>query len=259
MLHLFKLEWLKVKNYRAFWIFLALYIIGLFSINYIAYQFQGEIKKNNVPLNIFPYDFPAVYQTIAWVSSWLLYFPGMLIILVITNEYNYKTHRQNIIDGLTRQQFVIAKILFGLVIALLTTISCFLIAIYFGSDYNGSISFDGIEYIGYSFIQTLCYLFLAMILAVLMRRSGLAMAVFFLYGLVFEQLLGGLIDAKILNNGTTRFYFPLESSDVLIPITFGNDIIYKGAPSQTTLLIVCLAYISLFVFLSLRKFQTDDL
>lgn len=100
MIHLLKLEWLKVKNYRAFWIFLALYIIGLFSINWIAYQFQGEIKKNNVPLDIFPYDFPAVYQTIAWVSSWLLYFPGMLMILVITNEYNYKTHRQNIIDGL---------------------------------------------------------------------------------------------------------------------------------------------------------------
>src|SRR5436190_5214825 len=155
MLHLLKLEWLKVKNYRAFWIFLALYIIGLFSINWIAYQFQLEVKKNNVPLNIFPYDFPAVYQTIAWVSSWLLYFPGMLMILVITNEYNYKTHRQNIIDGLTRQQFVAVKILLGLTIALLTTISCLLIALYFGSYYSSSVSFKGIEYIGYSFIQTL--------------------------------------------------------------------------------------------------------
>ncbi len=259
MLQLLKLEWLKVKNYRAFWIFLALYIIGLFSINYIAFQLQGEIKKNNVPLNIFPYDFPKVYQTIAWVSSWLLYFPGMLMILVITNEYNYKTHRQNIIDGLTRQQFVVAKILFGLVIALLTTLSCFLIALYFGGSYSGSVSFSGIEYIGYSFIQTLCYLFVAMILAVLMRRSGLAMAVFFLYGLVFEQLIGGLIDSKILNSGTTRFYFPLGASDALIPITFGSDIIYNKAPSQTVLFIVCLVYIGLFVFISLRKFQTDDL
>jgi len=259
MLHLLKIEWLKVKNYRAFWIFLALYIISLYGINQIAFSLQGEIKKNNVPVNIFPYDFPAVYQTIAWVSSWLLYFPGMLIILVITNEYNFKTHRQNIIDGLTRQQFVVAKILFGTAIALITTISCFLIAAYFGSSYSGIFSFNGIEYIGYSFIQTLCYLFLAMILAVLMRRSGLAMAVFFLYGLVFEQLIGGLIDYKILGNGTMHFYFPLEASDVLIPITFASGIIYKNAPSQTVLLIVCLIYISLFIFLSLRKFKTDDL
>jgi len=85
MLHLLKLEWLKVKNYRAFWIFLALYIVSLYGINQIAFNVQGEIKKNNVPVNIFPYDFPAVYQTITWVSSWLLYFPGMLMILVITN------------------------------------------------------------------------------------------------------------------------------------------------------------------------------
>jgi len=259
MLHLLKLEWLKVKNYRAFWIFLALYVIALFSINWTAFQFQGEIKKNNVPVNIFPYDFPAVYQTIAWVSSWLLYFPGMLMILVITNEYNYKTHRQNIIDGLTRQQFVIAKILFGLVIALLTTLSCFLIALYFGSSYRSSFSFNGIEYIGYSFIQTLCYLFVAMILAVFMRRSGLAMAVFFLYGFVFEQLLGNLLDHKILSDGTLWYYFPLQASDTLIPITFGSSIVYKNAPTQTVLIITCLVYITLFVFLSLRKFKTDDL
>ena len=67
------------------------------------------------------------------------------MILVITNEYNYKTHRQNIIDGLTRQQFVVAKILFGLAIAVPTTLSCFLIAIYFGSDNGHSISFKGIS------------------------------------------------------------------------------------------------------------------
>jgi ABC-type transport system involved in multi-copper enzyme maturation permease subunit len=259
MLHLLQLEWLKVKNYRAFWVFLALYLIGLFSINYIAFQFQGEIKKSSMPFSIFPYDFPAVYQTIAWVSSWLLYFPGMLMILVITNEYNYKTHRQNIIDGLTRQQFVLAKILFGLVIALITSLCCFIIAACFGSSYSGSFSLDGIQYIGFSFIQACSYLFFAMILSLLMRRSGLAMAVFFLYGLVFEQLLGGLLDSKVLNHGVTRYYFPLQASDTLVPITFGKDIIYKDAPSPTILIITCAVYIGLIIFLSFRKYQTDDL
>jgi ABC-type transport system involved in multi-copper enzyme maturation permease subunit len=183
----------------------------------------------------------------------------MLMILVITNEYNYKTHRQNIIDGLTRQQFVAAKILFGIAIALLTTITCFLIALYFGVSYSKSFSFNGIQYIGYSFIQTLCYMFFATILALLMRRSGLALAVFFLYGLVFEQLLGGLIDFKILNGGIVRYFFPLQPSDTLIPITFGSSVIYKDAPSQTVLFSMCIVYISLFVFLSFKKFQTDDL
>ena len=99
-----------------------------------------------------------------------------------------------------------------------------------------------------------------MILAVLMRRSGLAMAVFFLYGLVFEQLIGGLIDYKFLiGDGTVRYYFPLQASDTLIPVTFGSNIVYNNAPSPTVLFITCLVYIALFIFLSLQKFQKDDL
>lgn len=259
MLHLLKLEWLKVKNYKAFWIFLALYVIGLFSINYIAFQLQLEIKKNNVPLEVFPYGFPKAYQTIAWVSSWLLYFPGMLMILVISNEYSFKTHRQNIIDGLTRRQFITGKILFGVVLAIITTISCAIIAMGFGTASANKISFSGFENIGYCFIQSLCYIFLAMILAVLLRRSGLAMAIFFLYGLVFEQLIGTFLDSKVFDSHVVFYYMPLEASDVLIPITFGKDIFYKDAPSTLTLLLFCCAYIFLYCFFSLRKFQTDDL
>jgi ABC-2 type transport system permease protein len=259
MFQLLKIEWMKVKNYRTFWIFLALYILGLVGINYIAYQLQFEIKKTNLPIELFPYNFPRVYQTIAWVSSWLLYFPGMLMILIISNEYAYKTHRQNIIDGLTRKQFVIAKILFATILAIFTTLICLLISFGFGLAFSGSFSFDGMQYIGYSFIQSLSYLFFAMIVAILFRRSGLAIAIFFLYGLIFEQMIGGLMDNKILNGPYFWYYMPLQASDVLIPITFGNNIIYKNAPSTTTLILVCAFYIVLYNVLSLRKFDTEDL
>jgi ABC-type transport system involved in multi-copper enzyme maturation permease subunit len=259
MLHLLKLEWLKVKNYRAFWIFLGLYVIALFSINYIAYQLQVEIKKNNVPLEVFPYGFPKSYQTIAWVSSWLLYFPGMLMILVISNEYTFKTHRQNIIDGLTRKEFVTSKILFGLVLALITTIACAIIALGFGYATTQEISFEGFENIGYCFLQSLCYIFLAMILAVLFRRSGLAMAICFLYGLVFEQLIGMFFDNRIFDNQIFWYYMPLQASDVLIPITFGKELFYKDAPSSFTLVVVCCIYIVAYCFFAIRKFETDDL
>lgn len=258
-MRLLKIEWLKVKNYRAFWIFLVLYLIGLFSINYISYQLQLQVKSQNVPFEFFSYSFPKVYQTIAWVSSWLLYFPGMLMILIISNEYSFKTHRQNIIDGLTRQQFILSKIFFGVVIAIITTIACAIIAIYFGYIFSGSFSFDGFKYIGYSFIQTLDYLFFAMILAVLLRRSGLAMAVFFLYGLVFEQLIGGLVDDKIINSHNFWYYMPLQSSDVLIPFTFGENFLYKDAPSEMVLLFVAVAYIGIWCFFANRKFAKDDL
>jgi hypothetical protein len=258
MMHLLKIEWLKVKNYRAFWIFLGLYIVALAGINYIGYYIQGQIKQQ-VPIELFPYNFPRVYQTIAWISSWLLYFPGMIMILVISNEYSFKTHRQNIIDGLERRQFIVSKILFAVILGIITTICCFIISLFFGILFSGSVSVEGIEYIGYAFIQSLCYLFFAMILAVLFRRSGLAMAIFFLYGLVFEQLIGNLVDRWVIHSHYFYYYMPLEASDVLIPIPFGNKIIYADAPANGVLLVTCLIYIGLFCFLSVRRFENDDL
>lgn len=247
---------MKVKNYRTFWIFLGLYVLGLFSINYTAYQFQEDFKKE-LPLEFFPYAFPRLWQTIAWISSWLLYFPGMLMILIVTNEYTYKTHRQNIVDGLTRQQFIYGKILVALVLALITTLVCVINALIFGTIHGSTPTWDGSIYIFYCFIQGLSYIFLGMFIGVLVRRGGLAMGIFFLYGLVFEQLLGGLMHKYVVEGAW--YYFPLQTTDVLIPVTFGDGVIYKNAPDNTVLLICALGYIALYAFFSVRRFQTADL
>ncbi len=258
MVKLLHIEWLKVKNYKAFWIFLGLYVLGLFSVNYIAYQFQIEFKKN-VPLDIFPYSFPKVYQTIAWISSWLLYFPGMLMILIISNEYTFKTHRQNIIDGSSRRQFVTGKILMGLMLSAITTVFVTLNSWGFGAAISGKFSLEGIEFIGYSFVQSTCYLFFAMILAVLLRRSGLAITIFFMYGLIFEQLVGGIVDNNILKGHYFFYYMPLQVTDMLVPMPFGGNMLFKDAPNTYVLLLLSLLYISIFCFLAVRKFEKEDL
>ena len=53
------------------------------------------------------------------------------------------------------------------------------------------------ENVGYIFIQTVAYITFAMFLAILFRRSGAAIAVFFLYGLIFEWLITVLINFKL--------------------------------------------------------------
>lgn len=247
MLHLLKLEWMKVKNYRTFWIFIGLYVLGLFSINYIFYQFQLELKKE-LPLDLFPYAFPKIWQTIAWISSWLLYFPGMLMILVITNEHTYKTHRQNIVDGMTRQQFIYSKIQVAVALAIITTIICVINAIIFGRLHGSSPTWEGSRFIWYCFLQGLSYIFLAMIVAVLVRRGVLAMGIFFLYGLVFEQLLGLLMSEYVIKG--SWYYFPLQTTDVLIPVPFANEVVYKGAPEANVLIICSVVYIALYCFLA---------
>lgn len=135
MAHLLKIEWLKIKNYRAFWVFAILYLASIFLVNYIGWSaqqraFQTEPMAEQVLGN--SYAFPKVWHTVGWMSSWLLYFPGMLIIMLMTNEFNFKTHRQNIIDGLSRQQFIGVKIMMVLILAVLITLLNFITALVFG-------------------------------------------------------------------------------------------------------------------------------
>lgn len=46
MLQLLKIEWLKVKNYRTFWILSGLYLFSIWGANYIAYMVQNKIYQD---------------------------------------------------------------------------------------------------------------------------------------------------------------------------------------------------------------------
>ena len=57
-----------------------------------------------------------------FVSSFLLFIAGLIMIILVTNEYSFKTHRQNVIDGVTRTQFIVTKLACGVIIALASTV-----------------------------------------------------------------------------------------------------------------------------------------
>ncbi len=262
MQHLLKIEWLKVKNYKAFWIFSILYAFAILGINYTGY-YVNELTVQNVPMGSAllgsPYSFPKVWGTVGFMSSWLLYFPGILFIMLLTNEFNFKTHRQNIIDGWTRQQFITVKFVFAILFSLVATFFNFLVALLFGFISTGShFSFGGIENVGYIFIQTIAYITFAMFLAVLFRKSGAAIAVFFLYGLIFEFIICMLINHK-LDLSPVGYFLPLQVTDVMLPIPFGNKIIYDRAPDLWIMVIASLAYICGYYFFALKKFTKEDL
>ena len=262
MLHLLKIEWLKVKNYKAFWIFTILYLFAILGINYTGY-YVNELAVQNMPMGEAilgtPYSFPKVWGTVGFMSSWLLYFPGILFIMLLTNEFNYKTHRQNIIDGWTRQQFVTVKFVFAILFSVVATFFNFLVALLFGSVSTGSeFSFSGMENVGYIFIQTVAYITFAMFLAVLFRKSGAAIAVFFLFGLIFEWLITALVNFQ-MDISPVGYFLPLQVTDVMLPLPFGKEIIYKGAPDLWIMVVASIAYIGAYYFFALKKFTKEDL
>ncbi len=262
MLNLLQIEWMKVKSYKAFWIFTILYFFAIVGINYTGF-YVNQLTVQSLPASTIllgtPYGFPKVWQTVGWMSSWLLYFPGILFIMLLTNEFNFKTHRQNIIDGWSRTQFISVKFVFALLFSIVATIFNFLVALLFGLLTKGSVfHLEGIENVAYIFIQTFAYISFAMFLAFIFRRSGAAIAVFFLFGLIFEYLITVLINYK-MDLTPVGYFLPLQVTDVMLPIPFGNQVIYKGSPAVYILVIASLLYIAGYYIFSLRKFRTEDL
>lgn len=260
MLHLLKIEWLKLKNYRTFWILSILYIISIFGFNYIAYLiYSDKPPEMEMIVRETPYQFPHVWQTISYFSSFLTVIPGLILIIMLTNEFAFKTHRQNIIDGLSRMQFISVKMMMAACIALVSSIVVFLATVAFGLV-NGStgFSFENIQYIGYFFIQTLGYLGVALIISLLARRSGISIGIFFLYMLIFDELIAALLKRYV---GQIGYYTPLESNDVLISFPFMRNAQEQlvSRPETTYLLVASVLYLVAYSFFARRRFKRTDL
>jgi ABC-2 type transport system permease protein len=269
MLHLLKIEWLKVKNYRTFWVLLILYLISIIGANYLVYtvleaNFDATIKKD--PTDAFirmmigtpPYSFPIVWAMTAYVSSYLLILPGFLSIILFTNEFSYKTHRQNLIDGLTRDQFISAKLLSILSLTIISTITIGLTGMMFGFAGHKPFGGEYLRYLSLSFLQCLSYCLLALLLSALFKRSGIALGVYFVYVVIFDNVLFHVMN-KYVNN--TGYFLPIESADNLIPLPVAEQVQkhFLEKPDFSYILISCIVYLGLYVFFTFRKFKSDDL
>ncbi len=182
MTDLLRIEWLKIKGYRTFWVLSALFIISIFGINYFVFYIKQLTVKNAPPVDSIvgkPFNFPYVWHTVSYFSSFLLVIPGLMIITSITNEFTYKTSRQNIIDGWSRIDFIKVKMCLVLILAAISTIIVFITSIIFGLISSSAFTFEKLEYVGFYFIQALSYSMLALLISLFIKRSGLAIGVFF--------------------------------------------------------------------------------
>ncbi len=273
MINLLKIEWLKIKNYTAFIVMTLFFIIGVFALNYIVFIVNKNIVKN-VPgaglVSFSPYDFANTWQSTSYATGFILLLPALLLLMLFTNEYTFKTHRQNIIDGLSRQQFISVKIMMALIFATAATLLVIISALIFGWGSGTSFSLNGISFVGYFFLKALSYNLIAILFSVLVKRTGFAIGIFFIYlgsENIVSQLLNVLSMKLKRENGTDLGnigdYLPMNAADGLLefpdnPIKSMSKAIM---PTDYTWLVFALAmaYLILFYIWSRRKFINADL
>lgn len=266
MLHLLKIEWLKIKGYKTFWILTTLFLVSIVGVNYfVFYLKQGITQGNNSTVNAVlgsPFDFPNVWHTVTYFSSFLLFIPGLMIITSITNEYSFKTHRQNIIDGWSRFQFINIKIVLIVIISFLATLFVFLTCMFYGFLAGSSFDIDKIQFVGYFFIQALSYCMFALLISVLIKRSGLSIGLFFLYCFIIENFLGAILNnmGGVKSISGPGDFLPLNTVDNLIPFPFFRNLVQLGTmPSIYILLSLSGVYLFLYYYASVIRFKKQDL
>lgn len=210
------IEWLKVKTYRTFWILCGFFIVLLPLWNYTIANGIMKIGDGKINLVNQAYSFSYVWQNMGYWTSIFVAFISILVIILTTNEYQFRTNRQNVIDGWTRLSFYHAKWQVVLVLSFLTTIYVFFIGIAFGMAYGSGSGFPGnIHYLFYVWALVFNYYSFGLLLSLFFKRSGITIGMFLLYSMIIESLAVKIInwsfDTKAGN------FMPLQCSDELLP------------------------------------------
>jgi ABC-type transport system involved in multi-copper enzyme maturation permease subunit len=266
MFNLFKIEWLKIKSYRTFWILFLAFIIFFpiafyFSASKYMESLSGSGRMEEELLKAMiesPFVFPKVWLTSSWMGGLFFILIGMLYILLITNEVQYRTQRQNIIDGWSRTDFLKAKFSLLIFFVLVSTVLIFLCGLVVGKVFSPANAdvFKGIHFVGYFALMATLYLMLGYLVAILVKRTGLAIIIYFAIVCILDNVLWLIFTLKGSQIG---YFMPLEAVDSLVPNPFKPKIMERRTVADYTLIIAAVVYISVYFTVIVNYFRKSDL
>ncbi len=223
MIKLLKIEFKKILTYKIFWILVGLYFIFL-SAGILMAEFMINNMVDNmnrhlpIPLpHVTIYFFPWVWQNIAFFATirYVLIFPAIVIIILITNEFTFKTIRQNMINGMSKAEFLASKLLLILLISIIMTFFLTLATLILGfsntADLSLAMVLEKSTFVIGFFITILSFQIFALFFGFLLRNTGLAIALFTLYVFIVEPILYYFLKSPIVFKNGISTYLPVNS------------------------------------------------
>ncbi|MCF6170969.1 MAG: ABC transporter permease [Bacteroidales bacterium] len=220
MLRLIKIDFKKYAYNRTFWILLLTYFILIVSVFFFAEKFLNLFvadAKTNVPLPVPDfsfYSFPYVWHNLAFFGGFFKILTGLIVVIFVTNEYSYKTIRQNVMNGMGRGEFLLSKVIFAGLLsisaALVLVISGLILGLVNTPELRFSLIFTNIGFIAAYFLELFSFSLLAMLIGFLLRQSGLSIVMLAIYFYIAEPILVRLLPDKVSS------FLPVESMANLI-------------------------------------------
>lgn len=224
MTRLLHIEWLKLKNSRAFWVLIILYYVsltvactGVMGI-LLWMESLGTSFKGITPTIIPFYDFPDIWHNITYIASFIKIFLAFIVIISITNDHGYRTIRQNVIDGLDRKEYLLSKISMIGAFSIINTLFILVIGLIMGFIYSSVVDMASIfqysEFLLAHALEVFTYLMFAFLIGMLLKKAGFAIVLLGIYSLILDPILSISFPDHI------QPYI-----DVLLPVTSINQLV----------------------------------
>lgn len=176
------------------------------------------------------YDFPDIWQNTTYLASFVKVLLAFIVIISINNDITYNTMRQNIIDGISKREFIMSKLLQILALAFISTVFLFIAGFINGSIYSHiwgvEYIFDEMEFLFAYFYDIVVYCTLAFLLSLIIKKAGFVIIALFLYTMMFEPIATTvMINAPVFKDGIApdlAQFFPIQSLNNLITVPYGK-------------------------------------
>jgi hypothetical protein len=263
MIHLLKIEWLKLKKYRTFYILSGLFASIFVAINLVMRTAPISVnigKGMKASLLSDTYSFSEVWNNLGYYYGWAIIFICVLVIVNICNEFSFKTQRQHIIDGYHRLDFLHGKVMLILAINIALVLFLIIVGLIFGYTNGGGNPMHRADKIFHVFILGLNYISFSALVALFIRRSGLS--IMLLLAFVFVEHIISMVSAMKFDTAIMA-YLPLESSDALFTMPLNplakqaTDMIPQN--NLSTLLIMSGVFIFLYYVIARWRMLKADL
>jgi ABC-2 type transport system permease protein len=275
MFRLLNIEIHKLKYSRASRVLIVVYFALLTSIALIAaIKFDiGPVQFHLAEQGIF--NFPYIWHFNTFMASIFKFFLLLVIVSMMANEYSNKTLKQNLIDGLSKKEFILSKFYTVLLLAFISTIFVFIVSIILGysySDFNEfSIVTTDLEYLIAFFVKLVGFFSFGLFLGILIKRSAFAVGAMLVWAMI-EGFTKGMLYWKIKPNAEDIMrIFPLEAMSNLIKEPFtrlsavqtvakqvGEDL-SKDFSVQPLDIVIVLIWTAIFIYLSFVLLKKRDL
>ena len=279
MIKLLKLEYYKNLNYTPFKVFSIMYfaiLIGLLFVGLVDMNLSDGFKFNLKEQGM--YDFPAIWNFTTYFVGLLKIFLGLIIVFSICQEFTNRMFKQNTIDGLSRKEFIVSKLLTIFIYTIISTTLVFIITLWLGFAYSKStdsaLVTKEIFFIFNYFVKLFAFFSFLLFLCVILRKSIFVLLVFF-FEYIFEGILSIMENFILLRNLNPKqkmealqndFFpseiLPLQSMSNLIPAPWFRMGIAQSMGFKyefhypTESLIACLVWCVIFIgasYLILKK------